>query len=396
MSHPLEGVRILELGQIIAGTYGGQVLSDLGAEVIKIEAPEGDLGRNPSVAPYRGQSGLFLTFNRNKKSVVLDLKSAAGRELFYDLARKSDVVVDNFRPGVLQRLKIDYPTLSAINPRLVQCSVTGFGSAGEYKDYPAFDVIIQAISGHMAITGEPGRPPVRAGIPLADLSGGIFACKGILAALFARERTGKGRLVELSMFDAMLNLLTYIGTMWLTNGELPQPPGSAHEYTVPWQAFGAKDGYVVVGTRQEVYWKRLCEVLGRPALAGDPRYATNAERVRHRTTLIPILEGLFRERTVADWLERLRVAEVPAAPVNHLDAAFAEPPVAERGMVVEYHHPEVGRVRLPGNPLRFSDGGAPISNPAPLLGEHTAEVLGRVLGLPAERIAVLRAQRAIG
>ena len=183
MSEPLNGVRILELGQIIAGTYGGQVLSDLGAEVIKIESPDGDLGRNPSVAPYRGVSGLFLTFNRNKKSVVIDLKKAAGRALFYDLVRVCDVVVDNFRAGVLERLGIDYPTLSGINPRIVQCSVTGFGSAGEYKDYPALDIIVQAMSGHMAITGEPGRPPVRVGIPLADLSGGIFACKAILAAL---------------------------------------------------------------------------------------------------------------------------------------------------------------------------------------------------------------------
>ena len=199
MSEPLQGVRILELGQIIAGTYGGQVLSDLGAEVIKIESPEGDLGRNPSVAPYRGVSGLFLTFNRNKKSVVIDLKTESGRAVFYDLVRVCDVVVDNFRSGVLERLKIDYATLSAINPRIIQCSVTGFGVAGEYKDYPALDIIVQAMSGHMAITGEPGRPPVRVGIPLADLSGGIFACKGILAALFDRERNGTGRQVEVSM-----------------------------------------------------------------------------------------------------------------------------------------------------------------------------------------------------
>lgn len=243
MAEPLTGVRILELGQIIAGTYGGQVLSDLGAEVIKIESPEGDLGRNPSVAPYRGVSGLFLTFNRNKKSVVVDLKNAAGLEVFHDLVRVCDVVIDNFRPGVLERLKADYATLSKINPRIIQCSVTGFGIAGEYKDYPALDIIVQAMSGHMAITGEPGRPPVRVGIPLADLSGGIFACKGILAALFDRERSGQGRQIELSMYDAMLNLLSYMGTMWLTNGELPSPPGSAHDYTVPWQAFETRDGY---------------------------------------------------------------------------------------------------------------------------------------------------------
>lgn len=396
MSHPLAGVRILELGQIIAGTYGCQVLSDLGAEVIKVEAPEGDLGRNPSVAPYRGLSGLFLTLNRNKQSIVLNLKNAAGRQIFYDLVKVSDVVIDNFRPGVLERLEIDYARLSRINPRIIQCSVTGFGSAGAYKDYPALDIIIQAISGHMAITGEPGRPPVRVGIPLADLSGGIYSCKGILAALFDRERSGKGRRIELSMFDAMLHLLGYIGTMWLTNQEVPKPPGSAHDYTVPWQAFPASDGHVVVATRQENFWRRLCGVLGDPDLACDPRFADNATRVQHRHVLVPRLEQIFRTRTVADWLERLRAAEVPAAPVNNVDDAFSEPPVEERDMIVEYDHPDVGTVRMPGSPIKMSEVPGPISRPAPRLGEHTDAVLKGLLSLSAEQITGLREKGAIG
>jgi CoA:oxalate CoA-transferase len=395
MTHPLEGVRILELGQIIAGTYGSQVLSDLGAEVIKVESPEGDLGRLPSVAPYRGTSALFLTLNRNKKSIVLDLKSEDGCNIFYDLVRVSDVVIDNFRPGVLERLKIDYATLNTINPRIIQCSVTGFGSEGTYKDYPALDIIIQAISGYMAITGEPGRPPARVGIPLADLSGGIFSCEGILAALFDRERTGKGRKIELSMFDAMLNLLGYIGTAWLTNGELPQPPGSTHEYSVPWQAFAAKDGYIVVATRQEVFWRKLCEALEDPALASDPRYHTNSNRVQNRAALVPHLERIFRTRTVASWLERLRAAQVPAAPVNNLDGAFAEPPVAAREMIVEYDHPDVGKVRMPGNPIKMSGMEGTISTPAPRIGEHTDAVLGELLNLSEEQIAALRARGAV-
>ena len=395
MSYPLEGVRILELGQIIAGTYGSQVLSDLGAEVIKVEAPEGDLGRTPSVAPYRGLSGLFLTFNRNKKSIVINLKKASGRQLFYDLVKISDVVIDNFRPGVLERLEIDYPTLSRINPRIIQCSVTGFGSAGEYRDYPALDIIIQAISGHMAITGEPGRPPVRVGIPLADLSGGIYSCKGILAALFDRERTGKGRRIELSMFDTMLHLLSYIGTMWLTNGEVPKPPGSAHDYSVPWQAFATADGYVVVATRQENFWRKLCTVLESPDLAGDPRFADNASRVKNRDLLVPSLEQIFRTRTAADWLERLRAAGVPAAPVNNVDGAFAEPPVNEREMIVEYDHPEVGKVRLPGNPIKMSDMSGTISRPAPMLGEHTDSILKTLLRLSANEIADLHENGAV-
>jgi crotonobetainyl-CoA:carnitine CoA-transferase CaiB-like acyl-CoA transferase len=394
VAHPLDGVRVLELGQVIAGTFGGVILADLGAEVIKVEGPEGDIGRNPSVAPYRGHSGLFLTLNRNKKSLVVNLKVEPGRTLFYDLVKVSDVVVDNFRPGVLERLQIDYPTLSRINPRIIQCSVTGFGG-GVYRDYPAFDLIVQAMSGHMAITGEPGRPPAREGIPMADLSGGIFACHGILAALYDRERTGQGRRVELSMLDAMLALLGYVGTMWLTNGELPPPPGSAHEYMVPWQAFAASDGYLVVATREEGFWRRLCAVLDEPALADDPRFATNARRVEHKAVLVPHLEAVFRTRTVARWLERLRAAQVPAAPVNHLDGAFAEPPVQERQMIVEYEHPDVGKVRLPGNPIKMSGVAGPIASPAPRLGEHTEALLAEVLGLSAAEIAGLRRHGAI-
>jgi crotonobetainyl-CoA:carnitine CoA-transferase CaiB-like acyl-CoA transferase len=395
MSYPLAGVRVLELGQIIAGTYGSQVLSDLGAEVIKIEAPEGDLGRIPSVAPIGKLSGLFLTLNRNKKSVVINLKTDAGRKVFYDLVKVADVVVDNFRAGVLERLQVDYERLSAINPRIIHCSVTGFGADGAYKDYPALDIIIQAISGYMAITGEPDRPPARVGIPLADMSGGIYSCKGILAALFERERTGRGRRIEVSMFDAMLNLLGYIATVYLTKGELPRPCGSAHEYTVPWQAFAAKDGYVVVATRQEAFWNKLCNVSGDAQLAADPRYASNPLRVENRATLVPRLEAIFRTRTVADWLERLRKADIPAAPVNNLDGAFAEPPVAEREMIVEYDHPEVGKVRLPGNPIKFAGMGPTISKPAPMLGEHTDEVLKSLLRLGAAELAGLRESGAI-
>jgi crotonobetainyl-CoA:carnitine CoA-transferase CaiB-like acyl-CoA transferase len=396
MSHPLEGVRILELGQIIAGTYGGLVLSDLGAEVIKIESPEGDLGRIPSVAPYKGISTLFLTFNRNKKSAVINLKTDAGRSLFYELVKVSDVVIDNFRPGVLERLKVDYATLSAINPRIIQCSVTGFGAEGAYRDYPALDIIIQAISGYLAITGEPGRPPVRVGIPLADLCGGIFSCEGILAALYRRSRTGRGCRIEISMFDGMLSLLTYMGTHYLNTGEVPTPQGSAHEFTVPWQAFEAKDGYVVIATRQENFWRKLCAVLGEPQLADDPRFATNSRRLANRAVLIPIIENIVRQRTVTEWLEKLRAAGVPAAPVNNLDGAFAEPPVAERGMIIEYDHPEAGKVRLPGNPIRISDVSGTLRRPAPRLGEHTDAILHELLNLPAEEIANLRRQGAIG
>jgi crotonobetainyl-CoA:carnitine CoA-transferase CaiB-like acyl-CoA transferase len=247
----------------------------------------------------------------------------------------------------------------------------------------------------MAFTGEPGRPPSRIGIPLADLSGGIFSCKGILAALYDRERTGKGRRVEVSMFDAMVNLLGYIGTLYLCSGELPRPQGTAHEFTVPWQAFKTQDGYVVIATRQEGFWRKLCTVLDEPALAEDPRYATNEQRLENRASLVPRLERILATRTTADWIERLYAAEVPAAPVNNLDGTFAEPPIAEHEMIVEYDHPQAGKVRLPGNPIKMSHMGKTISKPAPLLGEHTDAVLAKLLGLAPGQIAKLREQGAV-
>ena len=331
----------------------------------------------------------------NKKSVVINLKSPQGLSLFHDLVKRSDVVIDNFRAGVLERLRVDYPTLSQINPRIIQCSVTGFGSEGAYKDFPALDLVIQAISGHLSITGEPGRPPARVGIPLADLSGGIFSCEAILAALYQREKTGKGCRVETSMFDGMLNLLSYMATHYLTAGDIPTPQGTAHEFTVPWQAFAAQDGYLVIATRQEGFWKKLCVVLERPDLADDPRFATNPKRLEYRAQLVPMLEGILRQRTVKVWLDKLYAAEVPAAPVNDLKAAFQEPPVAEREMIVEYDHPQVGRVRMPGNPIKFDGMGGTICSPAPLLGEHTDAVLSDLLHLDSARILALREQGAI-
>jgi crotonobetainyl-CoA:carnitine CoA-transferase CaiB-like acyl-CoA transferase len=396
MGQALKGVRILELGQIIAGTYGGQILSDMGAEVIKIEAPAGDLGRNPSVAPFKGHSGLFLTFNRNKKSVVIDLKSDDGRATFLDLVRQCDVVVDNFRPGVMERLGIPYPVLQATNPRIIHCAITGFGSEGDYRDYPALDIIIQSMSGHMAVTGEPGRPPVRLGLPLADLSGGIFSSQGILAALYERERTGLGQHLELAMFDAMLSLLTYMGTMWLSNGELPPPPGSAHEYTVPWQAFRTSDSWLVLAIREEKMWRGFCTGIGRADLAADPRFSTNASRVANRAVLVPLLEALIAERSTADWLALCRAHNVPAGPVNHFDGAFGEPPALQNGAVVAYDHPDVGTVRLPAYPVKMKMGApeAP-STPAPRLGEHTDSILAELLSYSPDRIAALKASRAV-
>ena len=395
MSQSLKGIRIIELGQIIAGTYGGQILSDLGAEVIKVESPIGDLGRNPSVAPYKGHSGLFLTFNRNKKSVVIDMKKPEGRATFLDLVKHADVVVDNFRAGVMQRLGIDYSVLAAVNPRIIHCSITGFGSEGDYKDYPALDIIIQAISGHMAITGEPNRPPVRLGIPLADLSGGIFSSQGILAALYEREKTGKGQHLELAMFDAMLSLLTYMGTMWLNNGELPKPPGSGHEYSVPWQAFKTSDSYVVIAAREERHWKNLCKSLNIDDIAQDPRFLTNFTRVKHRDELMALMIPILQTDSTENWMKKFRADDVPASPVNHFDQAFSEPPAIQNEAVIECDHPAVGKFRMPAYPVKMGNSTEVVVEPAPDLGQHTTTVLKEILSMSDEQITNLKNSGAI-
>ena len=392
MPLPLEGIRILELGQIIAGCFGTLPLADLGAEVIKVEPHQGDAGRMPSVGYLRGESALFLTFNRNKQSVALDLKRPEGRDVFYDLVRRSDVVLDNFRPGVVKRLQVDYETLSRINPRIITCSVSGFGDQSPYRDAPSYDLTHQAMTGLMSITGEPGRPPVRAGVPLADLAGAMFSCKGVLIALLERERTGVGQHVDIAMFDALSTLLTYIATLYLSQGEVPPPPGSAHEYMVPWQAFQTKDGYLVVGTREEAFWRKLCQALGRPELAEDPRFATNPKRVRHREELIPILEALFLQKRADEWLAILKKAGVPAAPVNTLDKALDDPHHELRDMIVRFEYPGVGTVRAMGNPIKLSRHPQIRCDAPPTLGQHTDEVLSRVLGYPPERIEALRRQ----
>jgi crotonobetainyl-CoA:carnitine CoA-transferase CaiB-like acyl-CoA transferase len=286
----------------------------------------------------------------------------------------------------MKRLGIDYEELKKVNPKIIHCSITGFGSEGDYKDYPALDIIIQAISGHMAITGEKNRPPARLGIPLADLSGGLFSSQGILAALYEREKTGHGQHLELSMFDAMLSLLTYLGTMWLNNAELPSPPGSSHEYTVPWQAFKTKDSYVVVAAREEVHWKNFCRSLGLDEIANDPSFASNFLRVKNRETLVPILEDRMAQETTSYWMTIFRKEDVPASPVNHFDQAFAEPPVIQNNAVVEYDHPAVGKVRMPAYPVKMGNGDQIVSTPAPDLGEHTMEVLKNVLNYSEENI----------
>lgn len=385
---PLSHIRVLEMGQIISGTFAGMLMADLGADVIKVEAPRGDLGRNPGIANLRGESAVFLAFNRGKRSIVLDLKKERGLQTFHDLVRGSDVVIDNFRPGVVDRMGVDFESLSRLNPGIVCCSITGFGQKGPQRGMPSFDLIHQAMSGLLSVTGQKDGPPARIGIPLADLGAPMFALHGILAALIARQWTGRGQKVEISMFESMTFLHTYDAVMYLNEGVQPRAWGTQHAHLVPWQAFETRDGYVAVATREEGLWRSFCAAIGLPELADDPAYGTNADRVAHRGELIPMLEDRMRLGSSAEWLEAFAKYGVPAAPVNDLAHALAEPTLTQNDGVVQVAYAPIGEVRMLANPLRLTDSEHVYTSP-PLLGEHTRDVLAQVAGYDADLIAEL-------
>ena len=390
----LEGITILELGQVIAGTFGGVILADLGAEIIKIEPRRGDTARNPNIAPLGDESAIHLFMNRGKKSVVLDLKSDRGRQIFYDLVDQVDVVVDNFRPGVMARLGIDHETLKARNPDIITVSVTGFGETGPLKDKAAFDLVVQAYSGHMDITGDPEGPPSRMGAPMADISGGIYACISILAALVGRERNGTGQHADVAMLDSLIHLLSYDALDHLTTGKKVTRQGSAHAHMVPWQAFATTDGYIVVAARDEKFWSNLCDAIDRPDLKTDPRSVNNVARVTNRDEVVPMLEAVFRTKSKAEWADVLDRFDIPSAPVNDLGDVFTDEHVLSRGMVETYEHPVLGPISFSPSPMKFSDWSFP-NESAPMLGEHTFEVLEDRLGLDLEELTSLQAEGVV-
>ncbi|MEE9273760.1 MAG: CoA transferase [bacterium] len=386
----LEGYRIIELGQVIAGAAGGMVLADLGAEVIKIESPRGDLGRNPSIAGLGEISSIFLTFNRGKKSVVLDLKNPDGKEAFLDLVAVSDAVMANFRPGTMERLGLGFEALRARKPDIVFVDSSGYGEAGPWRDRPAFDLVEQAVSGHMSITGEPGRPPARNGVPTADLSTALYCALACMGGLLGRAKKGGPADLEVPMFDVQLAMLGYISTMYLNRGTVPEPPGNAHEYMVPYQAFPTATIYIVLSPREDRFWKKMCEVMGITELAEDPRYRTNDLRLKNKAELLPVLEEILMRRPGEEWVERFEAAGVPCAPVNTLDRALENEQVEARGLIRRFEYPGVGPVRVVGNPILDRLAGRnPDPAPAPALGEDTERILAETLGYPAERVAAL-------
>jgi len=391
----LEGLRVLDLSAGAAGPICTMVLGDLGADVIKVEPPDGEWGRTLG-PPFVGQvAAAFLGMNRNKRSIIVDLKRPRAREVIYRLATGSDVVVESFRPGVAARLGVDYDRLSAINPALVYCAITAFGNYGPWRDKPGVDGIVQATSGLMSVTGTADGPPVKVGVPAADMVGGHLAAQSILAALLARGKTGRGQRVEISLLDALIAFQAVPLSMYLASGDPPARAGSAAPYAAPNEAFPTQDGYIMLAAYAPERWQRLCQLIGRPDLLTDPRFADNAARVRHRAELAAILGGIFIQATTAQWLERLEAADILCAPLLTYPDLVAHPQVESSGMIVAVSHPAQGRIRMPGIPQRLAATPASVRLPPPLAGEHTEEVL-RGAGFSAAEIGALAEEGAIG
>ncbi|KAA0972988.1 CaiB/BaiF CoA-transferase family protein [Pseudomonas sp. ANT_H12B] len=399
MSKPLEGIRVLDLTHMLSGPYAGMLLADLGAETIKVEPLTGEgtralLAKDPKHS-FKGMGAYFLTLNRNKQSVCIDLKSEQGLAVFHDLVREADVVLDNFSAGVPQKLKIDYPHLKLINPLIITCSVSGFGQDGPNYLRPAFDQVVQGIGGGMSITGDNADTPTRAGIPIGDLGGGMFAVMGVLAALQARHSKGHGQHVDISMLDCQISMLNYMATMHLLSGENPEPLGNGHFVHVPYNTYRTADGFIIITVIFDSFWDNLVGLLGVDELM-DPKYKAQPARLADKKLIDGLLDKVLATRDTAHWVEQLSAVRVPCAPVNRFSEALADPQVRHRKMVVQIPHPQGGTVEAPGNPIKLSADNEDSYSAPPLLGEHTDTVLTRVLGYDPARIAELKHQRIVG
>jgi len=396
---PLQGILMLDLTHMLSGPYGAMILTDLGARTVKVEPLQHGEGTRALLSgspefSRQGMGAYYLTLNRGKESVCIDLKSDAGREVFYDLVRQADVVFDNFGYGVTRRLKIDHDTLAAINPRIVTCSVSGFGETGPEPDRPAFDQVVQGMGGGMSITGFADRDPVRSGIPIGDLGGGVFGVIGVLAALTERGTTGLGRHVDVSMLDVQISLLNYMATMHLMSGEVPGRVGNSHFVHVPYNAYRTQTGHIIVACIGDAFFLKFRDMLGREEL-NDEAYLQQPARLADRERIDAIVQDELLKGSADHWLARLRKARIPCAPVNDFAQALTDPQVLARDMVINVPLRNGETVRMPGNPVKFSGDTAGEVTPPPLLGEHTDEVLRQVLGYDDERIAGLRSARAI-
>ncbi|OFW23696.1 MAG: CoA-transferase [Acidobacteria bacterium RIFCSPLOWO2_02_FULL_65_29] len=373
----LDGLRVLDVTQVMAGPFCAMQLCDMGADVIKVEPPEGDSTRRMSGA--RGtDSPSFNAVNRGKRGIVLNLKAAAAQEAFRRLARRSDVVIENYRPGVMKAFGLDYASLSAGHPELVYASISGYGQTGPYAAKGGFDLVAQGVSGLMSITGEPGGPPVKVGVPLTDLGAGLFALSAILAALYYRGRTGRGQHIDTSLVDAGVALSVWEAAEYFSSGAAPQPMGSAHRMTAPYQAVRCADGYITLAAANDRLFLRLCELLGHVDWTTNPDYADDTNRVRHRAKLAALIESVTRTKPRDHWIALFESNGLPCGPINNYAQVFADRQVLARGMVVETDHPTLGRLRTLGSPIKMSETPPATGRRAPLLGEHTREVLREV------------------
>ena len=389
---PLEGVTVLDLTHALAGPFCSTMLADFGANVIKLEPPgAGDIARGWGVPLPGGETSYFATLHRNKRGIIIDLKHPEGKELYFRLVERSDVVLENYRVGALKRLGLDYEAARKRNPGIIYCSISGFGQDGPYRDRAALDLILQAESGMISVTGEPGTTGTRAGVSIADLTAGMYCAYGVMLALRVKERTGEGQQVDISMMEGQLALLGTSIANYFANGEIPKPMGTAYPVVVPYQTFHTQTRDLALAIAGQKIWQKFCPTIGCPELLEDPRYRTTTDRMNNRDTLIPVLQKVFLTRSYEEWEPLLLKNDIPVGAINHLGQVVEHPQVRARGSLIELDHPKVGRVRAVRSPVRLSRTPAQPHTPAPLHGQHTREVLKEVLDMKADDIARLEA-----
>lgn len=389
---PLSDITVLDLSRVLAGPYATMVLGDLGADVIKVERPRvGDDTRHWGPPEAGGEAAYYLCVNRNKRSLTVNLKDPNGQEIIRQLARTSDIVIENFMAGTLDRMGLGYGDLSKENPGLIYCSITGFGQDGPYRDKPGYDFMIQGMGGVMSFTGAPDGPPMKVGVAIVDITTGLFAVNAILAALRHRERTGVGQYIDMALLDSTLAWLANVGSNYLVSGQNPTRFGNAHPNIVPYEPFLTPDGaYIALAVGNDLQWQKFCELAGLEDLAHDPRFATNPMRVKYRKELIPMVAEAMLRRPSQEWLTELNRLRIPCGPINTLDKVFSDPQVQFRDMVADVPHPTAGTVKMVASPMKMSQTPCEIRRHPPLLGEHTDEILRERLGLNVEEIQRLR------
>lgn len=372
----LKGIKVIDLSRVLAGPFCTMLLGDLGADVIKIEAPGGSDETREWGPPFVGdQSAYYMTFNRNKRAMTLNLKDADARQILREMLVTADVLVQNFKTGTMEKWGLGYEQVRSLNPRLVYCSISGFGQSGPYKNLPGYDIIAQAMGGFMSINGTEASGPLKSGIPIADLVTGLYSTIGILAALHDRSHTGEGQHVDMSLLDSMISMLGNVASNYFVTGNLPKRYGNQHPNIVPYQAFTANDGEMVVTVGNDRQFQQLCEVIGKGELAENEEFATNRSRITNRETLIELLQAEFSKKTIAEWQGLLKTVGIPSAPINNLQQVFSDPHVNDRQMRVTIPHPELGSVDVLGTPLKLSRSAVEIKRHPPLVGEHTEEIL---------------------